>query len=305
MLFSPLLIGNCQISNRIIVSPMCQYSANKGLMNEWHLQHLIQMGLSASGLVMLESTAVEEIGRITHHCLGLYNDDCESSIKSNLQIVKKLSNPLVKFGIQLGHAGRKASSQKPWEGRSYLSKSEKYWETCAPSEIPFDEGWHIPKQMTHSDMNRVKQSFIRAAVRAKRIGFDIIEVHGAHGYLLNQFLSPISNTRKDNYGGCLENRMLFPLEVFEAVKKVTGKTPLGMRITGTEWEANGFTIEDSIVFCKQLLKLGCDYVCVSSGGNTPRPSIPLKPHYQVHLSEKIKRNVEILTRNCEFSLDIE
>ena len=296
MLFTPLLIGKNEISNRIVISPMCQYSALNGLMNDWHFQHLVQMGLSAAGLVMLESTAVEKKGRITNYCLGLYNDDCETSIKSNLENVKKISNNITKFGIQLGHAGRKASTQRPWEGRLFLRKHESPWQTYAPSSIPFDKGWHIPKKMSYDDMKRIKDAFVSAVIRAKRIGFDVIEIHAAHGYLLHQFLSPISNKRKDAYGGCLDNRMLFPLEVIEAIKMISGSTPIGVRITGTEWEKEGFTIYDSIKFSKKLANLGCDYVCVSSGGNTPRPKIPIKPHYQVHLAKKIKHNVDILVR---------
>ena len=296
MLFTPLKVGNIEMSNRVVISPMCQYSAINGLMNDWHFQHLVQFGFSGAGLVMVESTAVEENGRITNYCVGLYNDDCEKSIKTNLERVKNLSYPSVKFGIQLGHAGRKASTQRPWEGRLYLNENENCWQTYAPSPIPFDKGWHIPKELSYSDMDRVKKAFVQAAFRAKRIGFDVIEIHAAHGYLLHQFLSPISNKRNDNYGGCLENRMTFPLEVFQAVKKVVGEMSLGMRITGTDWDSDGFTIDESIIFSKQLSNLGCDYVCVSSGGNTPRPNIPFKPHYQVHLSKKIKKNVDILTR---------
>ena len=296
MLFSPINVGNTELSNRIVVSPMCQYSAHKGLMNNWHLQHLTQMGLSGAGLVMIESTAVEEIGRITNHCIGLYDDDCKNSIKTILDEVKKLSLPSTKFGIQLGHAGRKASTQRPWEGRLYLKKNESPWQTCSPSSIPFDEGWHVPKELSYKDMDRIKHSFVNASLRASQIGFDLIEIHGAHGYLLHQFLSPISNRRQDEYGGSLENRMRFPLEVFLAVKESSKDLPVGMRITGTEWEKGGLEIKDSIIFARKLSNLGCNYVCVSSAGNTPKPNVPVKQHYQVHLSEKIKKNVNILTR---------
>ena len=296
MLFSQINVGNIQLPNRIVVSPMCQYSAHDGLMNDWHLQHLTQMGFSGAGLIMIESTAVEEIGRITNYCVGLYNKDCENSIKTTLDRVRKLSLPSTKFGIQLGHAGRKGSTQRPWEGRLYLKNNESPWETCAPSPIPFDSGWHVPIELTYKDMNRIKEAFVKASVRASKIGFDLIEIHGAHGYLLHQFLSPISNKRQDEYGGSLENRMRFPLEVFQAVKDANKDLPIGMRITGTEWEKGGFEIEDSIIFSSKLNELGCNYVCVSSAGNTPKPNIPLKQHYQVHLSEKIKKNVKILTR---------
>ncbi len=296
MLFTPLTIGNLKLANRIVVSPMCQYSALNGVMNEWHLQHITQLALSGAGLVMIESTAIEKVGRITHYCTGLYDTKCEFSIKSVMKNVKKIALPTTKFGIQLGHAGRKASTQRPWEGRKFLNDKEYPWQTYAPSPIPFDNNWHVPKEIKSKDFSRIKKAYVKAAIRAVDVGFDLIEIHAAHGYLLHQFLSPISNKRTDNYGGNLENRMRFPLEVFDAIKTVIKNVPIGMRITGTEWEEGGFNIQESIIFANELRELGCNYVCVSSAGNTPNPKIPLKPHYQVHLAEDIKKNVKILTR---------
>ena len=302
-IFEKIKIKNTEFSNRIVVSPMCQYSAKNGLMNDWHFQHLSQFGFSGAGLVMIESTAVENIGRITHNCTGIYDEDCLSSIKTIMEKVKALSLNKVKFGIQLGHAGRKASTQRPWEGRSYLRHNENPWKTIAPSAIPFDKDWPIPQEMNEDDLQRAKMAFIDATRRSVKAGFDLIEIHAAHGYLLHQFISPLSNQRKDKYGGSLDNRMRFPLEVFEEVVKVSNNLPIGMRITGTEWEENGIEIEDALVFSKQLKNLGCDYVCVSSGGNTPSPKIPVKEHYQVHLSKHIKQNSDILTRTVGMITD--
>ena len=296
-IFEKIKIKNTEFSNRIVVSPMCQYSAKNGLMNDWHFQHLSQFGFSGAGLVMIESTAVENIGRITQNCTGIYDDECLSSIKTIMEKVKALSLNKVKFGIQLGHAGRKAPTQRPWEGRSALTKSEKPWKTISSSPIPFQETWHVPQEMKLSDIERVKKKFISASLKAVEIGFDLIEIHGTHGYLLHQFLSPISNKRKDKYGGSLENRMRFPLEVFSSVKKTLPKDfPLGMRITGTEWENNGINEDEASIFAKELEKIGCHYVCVSSGGNTPNPKIPLRPHYQVHLAKRIKKDTEMVVR---------
>ena len=276
---------------------MCQYSAINGVMNKWHTQHLMQLGYSAAGLIMVEATAVEEIGRITHNCVGIYDEKCILSLKKNLQLAKSVSPNKSSFGIQLAHAGRKASTQRPWEGRSALTKEENPWNTICPSSIPFHETWHVPQEMELSDIERVKKKFISASLKAVEIGFDLIEIHGTHGYLLHQFLSPISNKRKDKYGGNLENRMRFPLEIFSSVKDVLPEYfPLGMRITGTDWENIGIDENEAVIFAKELEKIGCHYVCVSSGGNTTNPKIPIGPHYQVHLAKKIKKNTKMVVR---------
>ncbi len=304
MIFSSIKIGSLEVSNRIVVAPMCQYSAINGEMTNWHTQHLMQLGYSAAGLIMVEATAVEKIGRITHNCVGIYDDKCTISLKKNLQLAKSVAPNNSRFGIQLAHAGRKASTQRPWEGRSYLSKKENPWKTICPSPIPFHESWHVPQEMKLSDIERVKKKFISASLKAVEIGFDLIEIHGTHGYLLHQFLSPISNKRKDKYGGNLENRMRFPLEIFSSIKSVLPNDfPLGMRITGTEWENNGIDQNEATIFAKELEKIGCDYVCVSSGGNTPNPKIPIGPHYQVHLAKKIKKDTKMVVRTVGMITD--
>ena len=297
MLFSSIKISNLKLSNRVAVAPMCQYSAADGVMTDWHSQHLMQLGYSGAALVMVEATAVERIGRITHHCVGIYNDICEVAIKKTLDQAKFVAPKSTAFGIQLAHAGRKASTQRPWEGRKSLTEEENPWITIAPSKLEFDDGWHVPSYMEVRDLNRIKKRFVEAAVRAVKIGFDLIEIHGTHGYLFHQFLSSISNHRKDDFGGSLENRMRFPLEVFKAIKEgIPDGFPLGVRVTGTEWDQNGINENEAIIFAKELEKIGCHYLCVSSGGNTPNPQIPVGPHYQVHLAKIIKQNTNMVIR---------
>ena len=304
MIFSPIQIANLNVSNRIAVAPMCQYSSVDGAMTDWHTQHLMQLGYSGAGLVMVEATAVERIGRITHHCVGLYNDFCERSIKKTLEQAKSVSQKKTAFGIQLAHAGRKASTQRPWEGRKSLTKEEDPWITMGASSLAFDEGWHIPQFMEYKDLESIKNKFVEASLRAIKIGFDLIEIHGTHGYLFHQFLSPLSNQRSDKYGGSLENRMRYPLEVFSAIKEALPRDfPLGMRITGTEWEKDGIDEKEAIIFAKELQKLGCHYVCVSSGGNTPNPKIPIGPHYQVYLAKIIKQNTKMVVRTVGMITD--
>ena len=297
MIFSPIKIANLEISNRIAVAPMCQYSAVDGVMTDWHTQHLMQLGYSAAGLIMIEATAVERVGRITHNCVGIYNDLCEISIKKTLDQARSVSPSGTAFGIQLAHAGRKASTQRPWEGRKSLTNEEEPWITAGASPVPFDIGWHVPETLTEVEMEKIKDKFVEASIRSVKIGFDLIEIHGTHGYLFHQFLSPISNKRDDKYGGNLENRMRFPLDVFSSIKGALPKDfPVGMRITGTEWEKGGINENEAIIFAQELERIGCHYVCVSSGGNTPNPKIPIKPHYQVHLAKTIKENTNMIVR---------
>ena len=219
------------------------------------------------------------------------------SLKETLDQAKLVAPKSTAFGIQLAHAGRKASTQRPWEGRKSLTEEENPWITVAPSKLEFDDGWHVPSYMEVRDLNRIKKRFVEAAVRAVKIGFDLIEIHGTHGYLFHQFLSSISNHRKDDFGGSLENRMRFPLEVFKAIKeRIPDGFPLGVRVTGTEWDQNGINENEAIIFAKELEKIGCHYLCVSSGGNTPNPQIPVGPHYQVHLAKIIKQNTNMVIR---------
>ncbi|NDY82617.1 NADH:flavin oxidoreductase/NADH oxidase [Orrella sp. NBD-18] len=287
-LFTPINIGPLKLQNRIVIPPMCQYSAIDGKTTDWHTIHMGQMAISGAGLFIIEATAVEAIGRITHGCVGLYSDETEAALKKTLDAVRQFSN--IPFMIQLAHAGRKASSHRPWEGGQLIAQQDGDWETIAPSALPQLPGETPPRAMTQADFIRVREAFVQAAKRAIRIGFDGIELHGAHGYLLHQFLSPIANQRKDEYGGSLENRMRFPLEVFKAVRAVTPENiTLGIRVSATDWVDGGLTVEEVSEFGKRLKALGCDFIDVSSGGVSPAQKIQLGPKYQVALATKIKQ----------------
>ena len=238
---------------------------------------------------------MERHGRITHGCLGLYSDDCELTLKHVIDIGRRYGT--TKFGIQLAHAGRKASSQRPWEGGGPLKPGEDPWETIGPSALPFGPGWHVPREMTAADIARVREAFVSAAQRAVRIGFDAVELHGAHGYLMHSFMSPVSNQRTDEYGGSLENRLRFPLEVARAVRAVVPQsTALGARITGSDWLDGGLTPADAIAFTKALKEVGFDYVDVSSGGITAEVRTPTTPGYNVPIAGEIRRATGIATR---------
>jgi NADPH2 dehydrogenase len=267
-LFSPLRLAGLEVSNRIVVSPMCQYSANDGVGNDWHMTHLGMLANSGAGMLVLEATHVERHGRITHGCLGLYSDDCEEAIGRIVSHCRHIGT--AKLAIQLAHAGRKASAQRPWEGGKALSAAEDSWPTLAPSALPFGADWHTPSAMTEGDMARVSHAFTDAARRAVRIGFDAIELHLAHGYLLHSFVSPLSNKRNDEWGGSLTGRMRYPLEVTRAVRAVVPHgTPLGARITGSDWLDGGLTGDDAVTLVKALQQAGLDYVDISSGNITP------------------------------------
>ena len=296
-LFSPLHLGSVELPNRIVVSPMCQYSAENGSATDWHIQHLSSLGFSGAGLVMVEATAVEPRGRISHGCLGLYSDDNESALSHVMAIARRAAGP-ARFGIQLAHAGRKASARLPWAGRpGPLAAGENPWTTVAPSPLPFDEGWPVPQALDETGMQAVVAAFLAAAERAARIGFDVVELHGAHGYLMHEFLSPLSNRRADDYGGTLENRMRFPLAVADALRRALPPgIALGARITGSDWVEGGWSVEDAVVFAGELRRLGLSYVCVSSGGAVPHASIPSGPGYQVGLAAAVKAKSGMLTR---------
>jgi 2,4-dienoyl-CoA reductase-like NADH-dependent reductase (Old Yellow Enzyme family) len=295
-LFSPLALGPVELPNRVAVAPMCQYGAADGCATDWHLQHWCTLGMSGAGLVMVEATGVERRGRITHGCLGLYGDECEASITRALATARRWAGP-ARFGIQLAHAGRKASAQRPWEGGGPLAPHQDPWPTVSASDLPFDAGWHVPEALDEAGMARVAGAFVAAARRAVRIGFDVIELHAAHGYLLHQFLSPLSNRRADDCGGALANRMRFPLRVLAAVREaVPVGTALGMRISATDWLEGGWTLEESVAFVGAARDVGLDYVCVSSAGLTARANIPRGPGYQVPAAERIRRATGIITR---------
>jgi 2,4-dienoyl-CoA reductase-like NADH-dependent reductase (Old Yellow Enzyme family) len=296
-LFDPLTLGPVTLPNRVVVAPMCQYSADDGSANDWHLQHLMQLALGRAGLVMVEATAVERPGRITHGCLGLYTDENETALARVLKAARGVATADMKFGIQIGHAGRKGSAERPWEGGRALRADKNPWATSAPSAIPFAPDWHTPQALDAAGLERVKAAFVQAAQRAVRIGFEAIELHVAHGYLLHEFCSPLSNTRTDTYGGSLENRLRFPLEIAHAVRAVVPKSVmLGARITGSDWMEGGMTPDDAVALGKGLKGSGVDYACVSSGGLVATARIALGPNYQVPFAAKVRAEAGIATR---------
>ena len=296
-LFSPLSLGPITLPNRIAVSPMCQYSASDGSASDWHLQHLMQYAIGRAGMIVLEATGVERAGRISHGCLGLYSDANEAALARVLDPARRIAAPGTAFAIQLAHAGRKASCQVPFMGGRSLPRGEDPWPTVAPSAITFADGWHVPEALDGKGLERVVVAFAQAAERAVRLGFDAIELHAAHGYLLHEFLSPFSNKRGDAYGGNAENRMRLPLEVARAVRAVVPRTiALGARITGSDWADGGLTVDDAVAFAVALKGVGADYVCVSSGGNVSTAKIPLAPGYQVPFAAKVKAATGIATR---------
>ncbi|MEO8331711.1 MAG: NADH:flavin oxidoreductase/NADH oxidase, partial [Gallionella sp.] len=293
-LFTPFSIGKLSLKNRIVVAPMCQYSAEQGDATDWHLIHLGHLALSGAGLLFIEATSVEPEGRISPADLGLWSDANEAALKRVLSTVRKYS--AMPIAIQLAHAGRKASVHVPWAGGQQFAESEGGWTTLAPSSIPFTANDRPPLALDKASLQRVLQAFVAAAQRAHRLGLDAIELHGAHGYLLHQFLSPLSNTRSDEYGGSLENRMRFPLAVFEAVRAaVQGEMPVGIRISATDWVEGGWDLAQSIAFGHALRERGCDFIHVSSGGLSPRQQIPLGPSYQVPFAEKIRNEIGLPT----------
>ncbi len=293
-LFSPIELRRLTLNNRIAVSSMCQYSAENGSAVDWHLMHLGQFAMGAAGLVMTEATAVSAVGRITSKCLGLYSDENEAALKRVIDFCREYG--VTPMGIQLAHAGRKGSAQTPSGGGQSLAAHEDPWTTLAPSALPFGPDWHVPQAMSREDLAAVKAEFAAATGRAARIGFDLAELHSAHGYLLHQFLSPLSNQRNDEYGGKLENRMRFPLEVFEGVRAAwPDDKPLGTRISATDWIDGGWTLEESVTYARELKSLGCDFIDVSSGALDPRQKIPLGPGYQVPFSTRIREEAEITT----------
>ncbi|MFZ6657842.1 NADH:flavin oxidoreductase/NADH oxidase [Undibacterium sp. TJN19] len=291
-LFSPLSLGSLQLKNRIIIAPMCQYSADAGNATDWHTVHLGGLALSGAGLLIIEATAVEEIGRISPGDLGLWSDENEAALATVLTTLRKYS--AMPVAIQLGHAGRKASSQVPWDGGQLIPLEDGGWQMVAPSAIAHAQGERPPLALDSEGLARVKAAFVNAAKRAHRLGIDAIELHAAHGYLLHQFLSPLSNQRTDQYGGSIENRMRFPLEVFDAVRSaVPEKMAVGIRISATDWVDGGLTIEQSKQFTLLLQERGCDFVHVSSGGISPLQQIPVGPGYQVHLAQELKQHCKL------------
>jgi 2,4-dienoyl-CoA reductase-like NADH-dependent reductase (Old Yellow Enzyme family) len=292
-LFEPLSVGSLRMPNRIVIAPMCQYSAVEGRMTDWHLIHLGQLALSGAGLLTIEATAVLPEGRISYGDVGLWDDATEAAIDAVLKGVRRWSS--MPIAIQLAHAGRKASTDLPWHGGGQIAPGEPNgWQTVAPSAVPFKDGEHAPAALDDAGMQAIRDAFADAARRSARLGLDAIQVHAAHGYLLHQFLSPLSNRRDDAYGGSLENRMRFPLEVFDAVRAAfPAERPVSVRVSGTDWVAGGWDIEQTVAFAQALEVRGCSSIHVSSGGLHPAQAIPVGPGYQVPLARAVKQGVGI------------
>lgn len=288
LLFTPFRVRNLDLANRIVIAPMCQYSAVDGCMTDWHLIHLGQLALSGAALLTIEATAVLPEGRISYADVGLWDDATEAAMGQTLSRVRCWSD--MPIAIQLGHAGRKASTEVPWKGNAQIPPDRANgWQTVAPSALPFNANEHPPAALDRDGLKRVREAFADAARRAARVGIDAIQLHGAHGYLLHQFLSPLSNRRDDEYGGSIENRIRFPLEVFDAVRAAfPAERPVSMRVSGTDWVEGGWDIEQTISFARALEQHGCAAIHVSSGGLHPAQRIPVGPSYQVPLARAVK-----------------
>ncbi len=299
-LFTPLQIRNITFRNRIFVSPMCQYSSMGGLPADWHLVHLGSRAVGGAGLVMVEATAVTPEGRISPQDSGIWSDDHAIAFKRITRFIREQG---AVPGIQLGHAGRKASTLPPWEGTRYAGPDHGGWQTIAPSAVAFGD-LPVPHEMTKPDINDLIDAFRQATVRSLQAGFDLIELHMAHGYLMHQFLSPLSNKRTDEYGGSLENRMRLPLEVAHVVRRTWPEhLPLFVRISSTDWVGGGWDLDQSITLVKELKRRGIDLVDCSSGGSVPNAKIPAGPGYQTGFASEIRRQAEIMTGAVGMILD--
>lgn len=293
-LFSPLTIRSITFRNRIVVSPMCQYSSEDGFPNNWHLVHLGSRAVGGAGLVMVEATAVEPRGRISPGDMGIWSDAHQEAL---MPIAKFIKEQGAVAGIQLAHAGRKASVLPPWENRgAQIPPEDGGWETIAPSSVPFYEKDRAPVDMTEQDIQQVVEHFRQAAKRALAAGFQVIELHGAHGYLINEFLSPLTNRRQDEYGGAFENRLRFLKEIIAAVQlEWPQELPLFLRISASDWAEGGWTADDSVELAKVVKGLGIDLIDCSSGAIVPNAKIPVAPGFQVPFAEQVKRGAGILT----------
>jgi 2,4-dienoyl-CoA reductase-like NADH-dependent reductase (Old Yellow Enzyme family) len=297
-LFEPLTLRGLTLPNRIMVSPMCQYSAVDGSATDWHMAHLGSLALSGAGLLCVEATAVTPDGRITAGDLGLYSDDNERALGRVVAMLRAAAP--VKLALQLAHAGRKGSSRPPWEGGKLVPMAQGGWQPVAPSAVPHAAGEAPPRAFAADELTALRGAFAEAARRAGRLGFDALELHCAHGYLLHEFLSPVANRRQDAYGGSLANRMRFPLEVFEAVRAAfPGERPVGVRVSATDWldgvEPDSWTVENTVEFAQALKRRGCDWIDVSSGGISPRQKIALGPGYQVPFAEIVRTETGLPT----------
>jgi NADPH2 dehydrogenase len=294
VLFSPIELRGLELANRVMVAPMCQYSADNGEATDWHFAHINSLALSGAAMFCIEASAVEAIGRITHGCLGLWNDACEAALKPIISSARRHSRAAI--AIQLAHAGRKASSRRPWEGGEVIPIAEGGWQAEGPSVVPHKEGEPPPLALDGAGLARIRDAFMDATRRAMRLGLDAIELHCAHGYLLHQFLSPISNRRIDQYGGSLANRMRFPLEVFEAIRATfPPDKPVGIKVSATDWVEGGWDLPQTIAFARELKQRGIDWVDCSSGGVSPLQKIPLAPGYQVAFAQAIREAAGVRT----------
>jgi len=293
-LFSPLTIKSIEFKNRIVISPMCEYSSTDGFANDWHLVHLGGFAVGGASLVITEATAVSPEGRISPGDLGIWKDEHIEKLKQITDFIHQQGSVA---GIQLAHAGRKASHDVPWQGGKQIrSDAPGGWKTFAPSAISFTDAEEAPQELDKAGIEKVKADFKAAALRALQAGFKVIEIHGAHGYLISEFNSPLSNHRTDEYGGSFENRIRLLLEITDSVKEVwPDDLPLFVRISSTDWTEGGWTADDSVALAKILKEKGVDLVDCSSGGNVATARIPLKPGYQVEFAEKVKKEADILT----------
>ncbi len=293
VLFSPIRVGGLSLDNRIVIAPMCQYSALDGCMTDWHQIHLGHLALSGAALLTIEAAAVVPEGRITYGDVGLYDDATEAALARTLESVRCWSD--MPIAIQLAHAGRKASCELPWKGGAQIAPdAANGWQTEAPSAVAFQPHENVPTALDRAGLDRIRDAFVAAAKRAARLGIDAVQLHGAHGYLLHEFLSPLSNRREDDYGGSLENRMRFPLEVFDAVRAAfPAERPVTMRVSGSDWVEGGWDSAQTVAFAQALEARGCDAIHVSSGGLDAGQQIPVGPSYQVPLARAVKQAVGI------------
>jgi 2,4-dienoyl-CoA reductase-like NADH-dependent reductase (Old Yellow Enzyme family) len=293
-LFASTALRQLKLSNRVAISPMCQYVAEEGRATPWHLIHYGGLASSGAGLLFIEATAVEPDGRITPGDLGLWDDVTEAALKPVIDAIHQYSSTAVI--LQLGHAGRKASSKVPWKGGQQILPADGGWRTHAPSARPQIDGEMLPLALDRAGMARIRDAFVASARRAVRLGVGGLELHGAHGYLLHQFLSPIANQRRDEYGGSLKNRMRFPLEVYDAVRAVLPEgMPLGVKVSATDWIEGGWDLEQTIAFARALGQRGVDWITASSGGISPRQKITVGPGYQTPFAQAIREAAHVTT----------
>jgi 2,4-dienoyl-CoA reductase-like NADH-dependent reductase (Old Yellow Enzyme family) len=293
-LFSPYALGPLELANRIAIAPMCQYSATGGLAADWHMIHYGHLALSGAGLLILEATAISPEGRISPADLGLWSAEHQQALAPVVQAIRRHSP--ISLAVQLAHAGRKASSAPPFEGGQALAPEQGGWQTVAPSALPHAVTDPVPQALDDAGLAKVKADFVNAALRVQALGIEAIELHGAHGYLLHQFLSPLANQRSDQYGGTLENRMRFPLEVFDAVRAaLPHSVAIGMRVSASDWVEGGWDLEQSVALAQQLKQRGADFIHVSSGGVSPLQQIPLGPGYQIRFAQRIKAETGLPT----------